>query len=122
MHGALDGPVGDLVGVVLVSAGAALALYSQIHMGRSWRIGAASGELGAIVRTGPFAFSRNPVFCGQVMLFIGLAIALPSPVQSALTAILIVAVYLQVRIEERVLDRDLGGEYQRYCRQVRRWI
>lgn len=122
VHNALDGRFGDLVGAALALAGAGLALYSQIHMGRSWRIGAASGQLGTIVRTGPFAFSRNPVFVGQVMLFLGLALALPNLIQLTLTFLLISAVHLQVRIEERVLDRDLGYEYQTYRREVRRWI
>ncbi|WP_265519697.1 hypothetical protein [Nitratireductor luteus] len=71
IHDALDGQVGNLFGSLLVLAGAALALYSQAYMGQSWRIGAASGEPGRIVRIGRFAFSRNPVFVGQVMLFIG---------------------------------------------------
>lgn len=122
MHDALDGRAGDLVGGVLVLAGAALALYAQVYMGRSWRIGAASGQLGSIVRTGPFAVSRNPVFVGQVMLFIGLLIALPSLIQLALTLMLIIAVHLQVRIEEQVLDRDLGADYRDYRCEVRRWI
>ncbi|HRD74382.1 MAG: methyltransferase [Candidatus Accumulibacter sp.] len=122
VHNALDGRFGDLVGAALASAGAGLALYSQIHMGRSWRIGAASGQLGTIVRTGPFAFSRNPVFVGQVMLFLGLALALPNLIQFTLSFLLLAAVHRQVRIEERVLEGDLGAEYQTYRREVRRWI
>lgn len=122
VHEVVDGRFGDLVGGVLALAGAGLALYSQIYMGLSWRIGTASGELGTIVRTGPFGLSRNPVFVGQVMLFVGLAFALPNLIQLALTFVLIAAVHLQVRIEEQVLNRDLGAEYQTYCREVRRWI
>lgn len=122
VHNALDGRFGDLVGAALTLAGAGLALYSQVHMGRSWRIGAAAGQLGTIVRTGPFAFSRNPVFVGQVMLFLELALALPNLIQLTLTLLLLAAVHLQVRIEERVLERDLGDEYQTYRREVRRWI
>ncbi|MEH6721552.1 MAG: methyltransferase [Aurantimonas endophytica] len=122
MHDALDSRAGDLVGGALVLAGAVLALYSQVHMGRSWRIGAASGQLGSIVRTGPFAVSRNPVFVGQVMLFVGLLLALPSIIPFALTLSLILAVHLQVRIEERVLEHDLGADYHNYRRDVRRWL
>ncbi len=122
MHDALNSHFSDLVGCALVLAGAALALYSQTYMGRSWRIGAASGQLGSIVRTGPFAFSRNPVFVGQAMLFIGLLLVLPSLIQLALTLSLILAVHLQVRIEERVLEHDLGADYHNYRRDVRRWL
>ncbi|MAA99664.1 MAG: hypothetical protein CMN87_08550 [Stappia sp.] len=122
MHVALFGGQLAPIGTLIVLAGAALALYSQVYMGRSWRIGAASGELGRIVRTGPFAFSRNPIFVGQMMLFIGLFLALPSLTTLALALALVVAVLLQVRIEERVMERDLGTEYLNYRRAVRRWL
>ncbi|AQZ54269.1 methyltransferase family protein [Martelella mediterranea] len=122
MHVALFGGPLAPFGALIVLAGAALSLYSQVYMGRSWRIGAASGELGRIVRTGPFAISRNPVFVGQMVLFFGLFLALPSLATLALTLVLIVAVHLQVRIEERVLDLELGVEYRNYRRDVHRWI
>lgn len=56
------------------------------------------------------------------MLFVGLFLALPSFVALALALLLITAVHLQVRIEERVLNRELGAEYQNYRREVRRSI
>lgn len=122
IHAAFEGPMSNLIGSVLAIAGGGLAFYSQVHMGRSWRIGAASGELGRIVQTGPFAFSRNPVFVGQVLLFAGLLLASPNFVTLSFLLVLIVAVHLQVLIEERILNEDLGDAYQIYCRKVRRWI
>lgn len=91
-------------------------------MGASWRIGAAEGELGPIVDNGPFAISRNPVFVGQALLFVGLFLVLPSLIQGALTLALLVAIVLQVRIEERVLVRSLGQPYRDYQQRVRRWL
>lgn len=122
IRAALDGTIGDIVGHTLMAVGACIAIASQLHMGASWRIGAAEGEIGRIVDTGPFAVSRNPVFVGQVLLFGGLFLVLPGIVQVVLTAALIVAVHLQVRIEEVVLARDLGAPYVAYCKRVRRWI
>lgn len=119
---ALDGSWFDVLGHLLVVVGACLAMLSQAHMGTSWRIGAAEGELGPIVDTGPFAFSRNPVFVGQAMLFIGLFIVLPSLIQAGLTLALLIAIILQVRIEERVLDATLGQPYRDYKMRVRRWF
>jgi protein-S-isoprenylcysteine O-methyltransferase Ste14 len=75
-----------------------------------------------MVTDGPFEFSRNPVFLGQMLLFAGLFLVLPGLVQGALTVALFVAVQLQVRIEERVLAADMGAPYLAYCRQVRRWL
>ena len=119
---ALDGPWLDVLGHLLVVVGACVAILSQRHMGLSWRIGAAEGELGPIVDDGPFAISRNPVFVGQALLFVGLFIVLPSLIQAGLTLVLLIAIILQVRIEERVLSQTLGEPYRDYRQRVRRWL
>lgn len=117
-----DGVWYDLLGHLFCVIGACIAIVSQRYMGASWRIGAAAGELGPIVETGPFAISRNPVFVGQALLFIGLFIVLPNLVQAALTLALLIAIWLQVRVEERVLAASLGEPYLAYRRKVRRWL
>lgn len=109
-------------GMVMVLAGGLIALHAQNHMGRSWRIGAAEGHLGTIVDSGPFGFSRNPVFVGQIVLFAGLVLVFPSVQQLAVAIALVIAVSLQVTIEERVLTKELGPEYDAYRRRVRRWL
>lgn len=118
----LDGLWFDLFGHLLCVVGACIAIISQRYMGMSWRIGAAEGEAGPLVETGPFALSRNPVFVGQALLFIGLFIVLPSLIQAAFTLALLIAIVMQVRIEERVLAASLGEPYLAYQRKVGRWI
>lgn len=118
----MGGAPSGLVGLILMITGAALALYAQHYMGRSWRIGAAEGHVGKIIDGGPFSFSRNPVFVGQVVLFAGLWLVFPTVAQCAVVAALILAAVLQVRIEERVLGRELGQPYADYRQRVRRWL
>jgi protein-S-isoprenylcysteine O-methyltransferase Ste14 len=122
IRAALDGWLGDVIGLLLIAVGAFIAILSQWYMGASWRIGAAEGEQGAIVDSGPFAISRNPVFVGQILLFVGLFLVLPGIVQGALTLAILIAVRLQVGIEERVLRVALGAPYVAYLKRVRRWI
>jgi protein-S-isoprenylcysteine O-methyltransferase Ste14 len=122
LSAALDGPWFDVFGHLLIVVGACIAILSQRFMGASWRIGAAEADLGEIVESGPFAISRNPVFLGQAILFIGLLIVLPSLIQAALTLALLVAITLQVRVEERVLAAAYGEPYLAYKVRVRRWL
>ena len=112
----------ELPGLVLSTIGAAFALYAQFRMGRSWRIGAAEGRSGAIVDDGPFGISRNPVFVGQAMLFGGTLLAFPTIPQALLFLAVLVAIRMQVGIEERVLSKDLGDAYAAYKSRVRRWL
>lgn len=131
-HGGVSGfPLGGLwfdsgavrtLGVLLIATGASFALVSQYHMGSAWRIGAAEGQQGQLVATGPFNWSRNPVFVGQGAVFLGLLLVLPDPVQFTITAVALLAIRAQVRIEERVLRATFGAAYEDYARRVPRWI
>ncbi|MGQ3214844.1 methyltransferase family protein [Shinella sp.] len=111
-----------VTGLVVALAGAVFAIHAQHYMGTSWRIGSVAGHSGAIVDTGPFGLSRNPVFVGQIAMFTGFLLARPDAVQLALAAGLVLAVWLQVHIEEKVLERDLGDPYRDYRQRVRRWL
>lgn len=111
-----------IAGLLLALTGALFAIRAQQHMGASWRIGSVAGHSGTIVDTGPFRLSRNPVFVGQIALFAGFVLARPDAVQLALAFAVALAAALQVRIEEKVLARDLGGPYLAYASRVRRWL
>ena len=119
---ALQGLTASLAGHLLVALGAAIALISQYHMGAAWRIGAQEGAHDTLVQTGPFAISRNPVFLGQMVLFVGLFLAFADVVQLLISATMIAAIGVQVRIEERLLGRTFGKAYAEYAARVPRWI
>lgn len=118
----LDGVALDIAGHLLIAIGACIAIVSQLHMGASWRIGAAARENGPLVDDGPFAYSRNPVFGGHLLLFAGLFLVFPGVVQGVLTVALVAAVAMQVKIEERVLEASIGAPYLEYKSRVPRWF
>ncbi|MFY7759393.1 methyltransferase family protein [Aquidulcibacter sp.] len=91
-------------------------------MAGSWRIGAVEGTLGTLVTRGFFAFSRNPVFVGQLALFAGLALVKPDIVQVILSACVWIAAVWQVRIEEPILAKSLGQGYRDYAARTPRWL
>lgn len=109
-------------GLLACFAGAAIALVAQIGMGRSWRIGTAAGALGPIVDSGLFAWSRNPAFVGQALLFVGAAVATSDIVVALCALCCIVAIAIQVPIEERALLATFGEPYRAYMQRVRRWL
>jgi protein-S-isoprenylcysteine O-methyltransferase Ste14 len=76
-----------------------------------------------IVRTGPYRFSRNPIYLAFSLFQLGIA----SWVNSVwLIATLIAAVALMASVviprEERYLERRFGADYLDYKRSVRRWL
>ena len=82
-----------------------------------------SGTTTAIVRTGPYRFSRNPIYLAFSILQLGVACWVNS---AWLIATLLAAVGLMASVviprEERYLARRFGAEYLDYKRSVRRWL
>jgi protein-S-isoprenylcysteine O-methyltransferase Ste14 len=76
-----------------------------------------------IVRTGPYRFSRNPMYLAFSLLQLGIAIWVNS---LWLIATLVAAValmhYIVIPREEQYLERRFGAEYLDYKASVRRWL
>lgn len=77
----------------------------------------------AIVRTGPYGFSRNPIYVSFILLVLGLSIWL-NDLWLLVTLVLPVFVIAMIVIprEERFLERNFKGEYASYKANVRRWL
>ena len=76
-----------------------------------------------IVQTGPYRFSRNPIYLAFFALQLGLAILLDSLwlVATLIATVAIIAVVVVPR-EERYLTGRFGAEYLTYKASVRRWL
>lgn len=111
-----------LAGLVLAVFGQVLTLVAQGHMGRRWRVGVPERAPDALVTTGLFGLSRNPVFLGMLALAAGLAVAVPSPAVIACALAFWIACEIQGRDEERFLERSFGPAYTIYRSAVRRWM
>jgi protein-S-isoprenylcysteine O-methyltransferase Ste14 len=77
----------------------------------------------AIVRSGPYRFTRNPMYLGLAVVLLGVCAYLANP--SALLAVAVFVGYLtryQIIPEERALLAKFGETYAQYKMSVRRWI
>jgi protein-S-isoprenylcysteine O-methyltransferase Ste14 len=76
-----------------------------------------------LVTTGPYRFSRNPLYLGgNVFIFFGAALFLGSPAALMITALHLPLADRFIRREEKQLEREFGEEFLRYKSQVRRWL
>ncbi len=108
-------------GLAVLALGSAVAVAGQWQMGSSWRVGLGREATG-LVTDGLFAFSRNPVFLGFVLVLIGCFLADANAVTAALSGIGWAALATQTRLEEAHLTATQGEDYQAYCARVRRWL
>jgi protein-S-isoprenylcysteine O-methyltransferase Ste14 len=77
----------------------------------------------ALVTSGPYRFSRNPMYLGMVFLYAGVALALGLVWPLIVLPVVILAVdQLVIAIEEAYLVRRFGQEYCDYMWRARRWL
>lgn len=109
-----------LVGLLIVALGELLRLWSAGHI-RSYRhLKVAAGRL---VTTGPYAYVRNPLYWGNMLIGTGFAVMANRPLGIAATVLLLLLLYsVVIRGEEEFLTATFGEEYERYRKQVPRLI
>ena len=77
----------------------------------------------ALVTDGPYRFTRNPMYLGFAITYLGLAIGLNAPTAIALLLpCLVLMTWGVVLREERYLERKFGQAYLDYRKRVRRWL
>jgi hypothetical protein len=102
--------------------------YAQYRVCGQYRIKRGGGGPGMdtpperLVTTGPFAYTRNPMYLGHIIFLTGLALTLQSLFAAALAAA--TAVWFQFRVlrDENRLVRRFGEPYVAYLGKVKRWI
>lgn len=77
----------------------------------------------SIVRSGPYRFTRNPMYLGLALMLLGLCAYLANPATVVAVAVFIVYITrFQIIPEERLLHAKFGESYAQYKRSVRRWL
>lgn len=106
--------IGILIGVIgIVTFKFAATTSDPIH----------PEQTSTIVSSGIYAYTRNPMYLGVLLILIGLAVYLGN-LLSFLGAIIFI-IYInnfQIIPEEQVLEEKFGSTYKNYKGKVRRWL
>ena len=109
------------LGVLVVAAGEAVRLWAVHHIGAISRT--RSDRLGPLVDRGPFARVRNPLYLGNILLWLGFALSARLLWLAPIIALLLAFEYHAiVRWEETLLTERIGESYRRYMERVPRWM
>ncbi|MGN6337592.1 methyltransferase family protein [Mycobacterium sp.] len=106
-----------LVGDVLVATGllvAALVVIQNNHAAATVRVEASQ----EVVTTGLYGLVRHPMYTGNIILMVGIPLALGSYWGLALLIPGLIVLGLRIRDEEQLLQQELGG-YREYTEKVR---
>lgn len=112
-----------LIGTGVAAAGLALALWCVVTFAVVGRgTPAPFDPPRRLVVRGPYRYLRNPMYLGAALALGGAAVAYRSLALLAYTALFLAITHVFVLVyEEPTLRRTFGDDYERYCRDVRRW-
>ncbi|MCY3689203.1 MAG: isoprenylcysteine carboxylmethyltransferase family protein [Gammaproteobacteria bacterium] len=118
-----SGPTALGLGAILILLGLASAI-SAAGLFRKADTGIVPfSEATALVTSGAFRFSRNPMYLGMVLVLLGAALATGSAVGLLVAPVFMLIIqYRFILDEERMMREVFGKEFEDYRRRVRRWI
>jgi protein-S-isoprenylcysteine O-methyltransferase Ste14 len=110
-------------GVALVVVGVAVMAWAGRAMWASHTTVSPWARVSALVTSGPFRFTRNPIYLGDLLVYLGVMLWVGTwwPLL-ALPILFLAAQWLVIGPEERYLTDRFGGEYTAYRQRVRRWL
>lgn len=113
----------DSLGWLVIGAGAGLAFYSAFLLMRKRTTPDPGGTPSLLVMSGPYSFSRNPAYTGDLLVVTGAAIVFGSLTAFAGPVLFFAVInWMVIPVEERKLLLTFGPEYDHYRQETRKWI
>jgi len=103
--------------VVVVFMGGAVGLFaaSSAALGRNWSIVARTRSDHQLVRSGPYARVRHPIYLGMLFFLLGLAAALGHWIELVIAIpTFLVGTGIRTRIEDQLLEQSFGDKFRDY--------
>jgi protein-S-isoprenylcysteine O-methyltransferase len=111
-----DNPSVEVLAVLLTAVGIALAIWARFYLGDNWS-GAVSIKIAhQLVRTGPYAWVRHPIYSGIIVAIFGTSLLKGRVAGAVATALFWLGFWIKSRMEEQFMVKTFGEEYVEYRR------
>jgi protein-S-isoprenylcysteine O-methyltransferase Ste14 len=106
------------IGAATLAAGLAFSVWARVHLGKNWSGVVTIKEDHELIRSGPYALARHPIYTGILVAFIGTAIARNEWRGLVAVVIVFAALWRKLKLEERWLGETFGDRYAKYRDEV----
>jgi protein-S-isoprenylcysteine O-methyltransferase Ste14 len=106
------------IGIALIVVGLGFSIWAREYLGGNWSATVTLKESHELVRTGPYAWVRHPIYTGLLIALLGCAVAQGERGGLIGFGLLIAAFVRKLKIEERFLGDLFGEQYARYRKEV----
>jgi protein-S-isoprenylcysteine O-methyltransferase Ste14 len=106
------------LGLSIEGAGIALAVWARVHLAANW-----SGRIEVkashqLIQTGPYRLLRHPIYTAVLALCVGTALVSGERHALAGVALVIIAYFRKIRLEEAKMREAFGTRYDDYRRRT----
>lgn len=111
------------IGIALIGVAIVLMLLAGLQFSRRHTSMIPYRPTTAIIQSGPFRVTRNPIYLADTVCYVGVAILLNTAWPLLVLPLVLLVMHHGVILrEERYLEQKFGDEYNSYKMSVRRWI
>ncbi len=101
-------------GAAITVLGVAFAIWARWHIGRNWSADVTIKEDHKLIRTGPYAHIRHPIYTGILLAVLGTAIAIGEYRGFAALLLLTIGFIFKAKREEDFLSSEFGAAFEEH--------
>jgi protein-S-isoprenylcysteine O-methyltransferase Ste14 len=107
-----------IAGAIVTALGVGLAAWARYVLGKNWSAAITLKESHELIRSGPYARIRHPIYSGIVLGLLGTALAIGEWRALVGTAIMFASYFVKARREEKLLAPEFGPAFQEHLRRT----
>ena len=107
-----------MLGALATAAGVAFAIWARRHIGRNWSGQITIRQEHELIRTGPYARIRHPIYTGLLLALAGTAIAIGEYRALVGFAVIAIGFVVKAKREESLLTKEFGPAFDKHRRQT----
>ena len=105
-------------GIFITATGIALAAWARHHLGANWSDKVALKIDHQLIRSGPYAFLRHPIYSGVLLAVAGTALAVGEWRGIVVLVVMTVNYWFKAAREDRILSGKFGDAFEEYRRRA----
>jgi protein-S-isoprenylcysteine O-methyltransferase Ste14 len=114
-----ESPTTGWLAILVAGAGALIAIWARLSLGTNWSARVTIKEQHELIRTGPYATVRHPIYSGLLLMVLGTAIEIGQVRGFVALALAFTGWYLKSRTVDVFMEQHFGGEYLQYKQKVK---
>jgi protein-S-isoprenylcysteine O-methyltransferase Ste14 len=108
----------EMLGALLTAAGVGFAIWARRHIGKNWSAEVTIRQEHNLIRTGPYARIRHPIYTGLLVAVGGTAIAIGEYRTIVAFVFILVGFSIKAKREELLLTKEFGPAFDEHRRQT----